>query len=118
MIGCGNLASEKSLWEPLLGFHRDVISTPSSPLHQRARDRNEGMLHPYRRADRRSWRLFRSRFRSIDVSNRSMGRLSVDYFHSHSAAWPLPCASISHSPIPSTLFKRALCLMKGPFLLQ
>ena len=32
---------------------------------------------------------------------------TADYFHSHSVAEPLPCASTSHSPTPSTLFRRA-----------
>src|ERR1700694_2192505 len=49
----------KSLWEPVFGFHRDGISIAVFTVAPRARDRNSGMLSPYRRADRRSWRLLR-----------------------------------------------------------
>ena len=45
----------KFLWAPLLGFHRNVISTPSSSARPVLETRIRGRLSPYRRADRRSF---------------------------------------------------------------
>src|SRR5216683_829803 len=62
----------KSLWEPLFGFHRDGISTAVFAVAPHVLKTGiRGMLYPCRLADRRSWRLLRRRFGSVEVSNRS-----------------------------------------------
>ena len=62
---CGNLASEisKSLWKPFSGFHRDVISTPSSRSPTGDQDRVRGDAVPL--AGRRSSLLAPSPFRLL-----------------------------------------------------
>ena len=60
MIGVGMWESRvlgeipKSLWEPLLGFQRDVISIAVFTVVPVLETGIRGMLSPYRRADRGS----------------------------------------------------------------
>jgi len=48
----------KSLWKPVCGFHRDVISIAVFAVIEAD---SEGMLYPCRRVDRRSQDLLRGR---------------------------------------------------------
>ncbi len=63
----------KSLWKPLCGFHRDVISRVVFEVPEVIETDVEGMLYPCRRAARRSWRLLRGRFDSLTCATGTRG---------------------------------------------
>ena len=96
----------KSLWKPFCGFHRDVISTVVFVVFvvvvvaDAIEAGSQGRLYPYRRSDRRSWRLLDGRCSRTEPSNRP-GLITCDVWAPRALVLADALAAVARAPAAS-----------------